>query len=329
MDEHYFALYAKLHLPEQFDTKLSDLDCTENYFKSIKKSRIYADKQFWNIQNKLQIFTPFHLGYPFNNHMINRGKSFEGFANLWRTQNEDLKIIANRSLATFGKFIINIFPKVNAFIIKIKCSCDMIHSRENVYKLELDTCEKLFETSDTYMLFIFGFALKAFNNIFHNCSTWNNRIMNFNGRPQSYEYIFNYQRAKFADEKCERKYADTINENFEKWYRVEQELQYKQFAEEYIREERKRAEHKREERKREEYESSSESNNNVFNEKAKTKSDPYIIFGIRYSATKVEIRKRYIVLCLKFHPDKAKTKEQELTYTELMQSINNAYECIK
>lgn len=53
--------------------------------------------------------------------------------------------------------------------------------------------------------------------------------------------------------------------------------------------------------------------------------DPYLILGVNPTDDFKIIRKKYIELCRKYHPDKVGTNE----FLELIKKINNAYEKIK
>lgn len=53
--------------------------------------------------------------------------------------------------------------------------------------------------------------------------------------------------------------------------------------------------------------------------------DPYLVLGVNYSDDFKTIRKKFIELCRKYHPDKVGTNE----FLDLMKEINNAYEKIK
>lgn len=54
-------------------------------------------------------------------------------------------------------------------------------------------------------------------------------------------------------------------------------------------------------------------------------TDPYFVLGVNRTDDFKTIRKKFIELCRKYHPDKVGTNE----FLELMKEINNAYEKIK
>ena len=58
--------------------------------------------------------------------------------------------------------------------------------------------------------------------------------------------------------------------------------------------------------------------------------NPYTILQIDKDATKDEIRKAYIKLAMKFHPDKNrhKTKKEQIVNEDKFKEINNAYEVL-
>ena len=58
----------------------------------------------------------------------------------------------------------------------------------------------------------------------------------------------------------------------------------------------------------------------------KKETNPYFILQVTESSTLLEIRSKYLKLCMLFHPDKATTEKQVKEFTEKMKVINGAYE---
>lgn len=56
-----------------------------------------------------------------------------------------------------------------------------------------------------------------------------------------------------------------------------------------------------------------------------TEYDPYKILGVKRSATKQEIRDRYMHLIKAYHPDMANSKEAKMVFEEKIKEINGAY----
>jgi curved DNA-binding protein CbpA len=58
------------------------------------------------------------------------------------------------------------------------------------------------------------------------------------------------------------------------------------------------------------------------------RSDPYDVLGISRQASTSDIRKAWLALSKKYHPDKAKTEEEIRRNTIMMFKVNEAYELL-
>ena len=58
-------------------------------------------------------------------------------------------------------------------------------------------------------------------------------------------------------------------------------------------------------------------------------SDPYVVLGLKKSATIREIKERYLYMVRAYHPDMALSKEAKLVFEQKMKEINDAYARIK
>lgn len=144
-----------------------------------------------------------------------------------------------------------------------------------------------------------------------------------------------YERQKEKDlaEKAKQKIEEKNKqkkekEDLRKHIRKEQEKLRKE-QEQYVKEQREKYE---KQRKNKEYQYYSNGKNYEKEERENKKckipqkdTSSYDTLGLNIHATQKEIRMRYLQICLKIHPDKAKTIEEEKIFTEIFQKINNAY----